>query len=924
MDLVGWKPDPIKPSAESIAVEGELPPPGDSNVPPPVPPSPLPTDDDRAVPNAWFSQNFLKYSKEDSSGDDSETPMDIVSQYGNYDNLPPEGSYRHFWFTVLRDFRDSDEFWAELRDYYRVNAAELSNRLAPLSEESVGPVFSKRAHRDVGLIDLQTALAEKVAQRVADLNQERELIRQQLVDIGDSLLKQGFQLSDSSDYQELHRQNKAISDCIEQAHNTLNRYSEKAAELGQEAEKTLNKSVVDIHGSPELISKHYDQVTGRLIDLNLEIGEVRRKQQDLERELIKRLKDVEDAKDFRKKLEQLEREQILEHYREENRDSFERRDRREFYEELGALSENTSFIQRQIESQKKKLNYYMDNLKSLSPYENYETSVFEHLKRRKKSKEELRDLKNEVYKLKLFLARKERKYDEFFSGVNREVEELRGDVAKSVNDNSNLLTRCLDVWRDRWNMEGAPLMEETFDRTDKVVHAFAPIPALQIVKIGRLKDKLISEVKGRQREWRRVFEEIRKEFKDMGYELKVPVNSELDQKYFDRLDDANLTLSKDTQSLIFMPDAQFKLSNSSDERIGLEPKTQNDEDFLVIDQVWATLTPEQEKELEVKLIQDKADGVEEAREFLLNEQLRRIENRFPVKKETMESSSRELTEVEKREKYREIENHALRLWRGDNYLIANSRGEFKETLYEITKKLFSTKSVRVVDNKVEFTDTGFVRDGGTEILSAKDYFIKPEDRNAFEGSSDDLDLSEMASVHSEPDADMLELLSDPTYVSHAREREEKLAKLGAPLRPSVSEWAQIHMKKYHGEKGKIYDVETLRGKLLEMEDEIKALKEYHRTKGEQLDRALADRDASFGELKETIDQTKSFLEERKNSLREIMKDVDRAMDDRIKEAQEEFMKTNTSAPKGRKHGLLYWLNRLLYGSKDKGDDFLST
>lgn len=270
-----------------------------------------------------------------------------------------------------------------------------------------------------------------------------------MVDIGDNLLKHGLKLNDNADYQLFQRQHQEISDCIERANETLDRFCERANSLGEEADRALNKSVVDINGYKELISRHYDKVIGRLVDLNLEIGEVRKQQQKLERELIKRLKDVEDAKSFRSKLEQLEKEQILEDYKEENKHSLERREKRQFYEELGALSENTSFIQRQIEDQKRQIGYYMDNLKSLSPLSNYSHSVLDHIRRKRKGKQELRDLKNEVYKLKLFLARKERKYDGFFSGLEEEIRELRGDVAKSIVDNAMLFDKCLEVWKKR-------------------------------------------------------------------------------------------------------------------------------------------------------------------------------------------------------------------------------------------------------------------------------------------------------------------------------------------------------------------------------------------------------------------------------------------------------------------------------------------
>lgn len=834
--------------------------------------------------------------------------------------MPPDGSYRHWWFVIKQEFRDTEQFWGELREYYRVRPEELNRKLGPLDAEKSSPVFSRRMQKNVNLQDLQIALADEVTQRVEELKKEKDVINQKLVDIGDSLLKQGLQLTDNHDYQTLYRQHQEITDCIEQANKILERFCERAHSLEEEADRTLNKSVVDIKGCPELITRHHEKIIGRLVDLNLEIGEVRKRQQTLERELIKRLKDVEEAKAFRSKLEQLEKEQILEDYQDENRRSVERRDRKQFYEELGSLSENTSFIQRQIEEQKRQIGYYLDNLKSLAPYTNYATSVLDHIRRKKKGKEELRDLKNEVYKLKLFLSRKERKYDEFFAGVAREIKELRGDVSKSILETSALLDRCMDVWRKRWHAEGVPLLEETFDRNGRVVSAFAPIPAVQIVKIGKLKEKLLGEMQDRQREWNRVFGEIKREFREINYELQTPATPELDQKYFDRLDEASLTLSRSTQELIFLPDAQFKLSNFSDERIGLNPKTQNDDDFLVIDQVWETLTPEQEKELQKRLSRDKADGVEEAREFLLNEQLRRIENRFPVKKDAMEISTREFTEDETRAKYREIESHSLKLWNSDHYLIQNSRGDFKEMLYDITRKLFSNRSVRVVNNSVEFTDTGFVKDGHTEILSAKDYFIKSDDKRAFDGAGDELDLSDPASTPGEPDENMVELLSDPTYVSHAREREEKLNALGNPPKPTPAEQLQIWLKRQSEEEKKRYEVETLRGKLLEMDDEIEALKKYHKTKAKQLDEALADRDDSFKDLEDTLNRTRTFLEEKKKSLREIMKGVDKEMDEKIRQAQEEFEKTNSTVTKEKK-GLMYWINKLLYGSRGEDDDF---
>lgn len=106
-----------------------------------------------------------------------------------------------------------------------------------------------------------------------------------------------------------------------------------------------------------------------------------------------------------------------------------------------------------------------------------------------------------------------------------------------------------------------------------------------------------------------------------------------------------------------------------------------------------------------------------------------------------------------------------------------------------------------------------------------------------------------------------------------------------------------------------------------MDDEIEALKKYHKNKAQQLDEALSDRDDSFKELEDTLGKAKTFLEDKKKSLREIMKDVDKEMDDRIRKAQEEFEKTNSTMSPKEKKGVMYWISRIIYGSKGEDDDF---
>lgn len=81
VDLVGWRPESSEPDSETIAVKGgatSAPPP--NTVPPPPPPTPLPNDEELEVPNAWFTENFRKYSRREELTPEVETPMSLVAK----------------------------------------------------------------------------------------------------------------------------------------------------------------------------------------------------------------------------------------------------------------------------------------------------------------------------------------------------------------------------------------------------------------------------------------------------------------------------------------------------------------------------------------------------------------------------------------------------------------------------------------------------------------------------------------------------------------------------------------------------------------------------------------------------------------------------------------------------------------------------
>lgn len=337
------------------------------------------------------------------------------------------------------------------------------------------------------------------------------------------------------------------------------------------------------------------------------------------------------------------------------------------------------------------------------------------------------------------------------------------------------------------------------------------------------------------------------------------------------------------------------------------------------------MTPEQDEELK-QVLADRArnakiDEVKGIKQELKDEQMSSIRSRWRTKLFSLDLITSKFTDAEKVEKYSDVEETELKVWREDNYLIANTRGEFKDTLYGITKKLFKLRSVRIVNDNIEFTKTGNVNDGYAEQLSAEDYFIKSPIPRPFSDAADEVSLTHGEDIHSEPDEQTIENLADTEYLGHLREIDARKA----PAKPTtMAEWAQIHAKAFRAEKAKSFELDALKEKLLKLDDEIKAIKKFHEERSKKLDSVLEERSHAFDELQTGLKEVKSFLSEQDLELAKLISkecesnEVKNIMEI-TSEPVSEFESLKDSG--NSKKGFLYWFNRLRNGQRHADSDF---
>ncbi|OAL09884.1 hypothetical protein A6V39_04920 [Candidatus Mycoplasma haematobovis] len=794
-----------------------------------------------------------------------------------YENNPNEAIFQRptdysrtptFWFTLNSSFKDTDLFWSDLREYWFTNVKDLNKKLKILSPQKP-PVFTRK-EESLNLEALHETFDVKISKKIETLRGRFEESISNLKNLEEELLDKGLVPVDDPQYQKKAKEKNELEKALNRAKNTLDNFSYRIKELDEKHGDIKQRAYLDIHGSESLIAKIDEEVTAKLIDLNLEVNSLHDKHLELESTLIRHLTNLNNAKFAKAEIQFLEQQELIEQQQEETNaffDAIQASKRKEALMHIGDLHEASANVQEQIEAEKRRAQEYIDNLKSIPLYDNYKQTLIDHKQDREDFRRRKLEFNRYFFKLKNLVNEKERKFNDFFDWIRTTLNEFQNEVSQAYSRNDILLQECVQIWWDRWNNEALPVIDKLFTRQREVVEAFSSIPSTCVAKIYLQAKKLLGQANKRQKEWERIFGDIQEEFKKLGYELAIPKASELEGKYIKQLDTSKLKLSEHSQRVLFIPKESFALSGEKDNLIGLDPKTLDDDQFEIIDQVWSKLTPEQNALLKSRRDREEAierkKGEEVALKDLKENQLDAISSKYETQFEPFEQYTRALTYEERRERYRTVEDQELQLWKDENFTISNAEGEFKDTLFNLSRRLFKNKSVRVVNSEIVFSDDGFVEDGYTEIFSEKDYFIKAPDTYDFDDPTFAADPRlEDTDIHQEPDEELLDIMANIEYP------EEKEPPKRPRNIPTLEELAQISIKKYR-EQRKNYEIDSLKEKMSILNEEVERLSSFHATQEEHLEKLVEDRVEIFDSIQKDLEEIKLFLKGKEEEMEKI-------------------------------------------------------
>lgn len=799
-----------------------------------------------------------------------------------YENNPKEAVFQRpadysktptFWFTLNNSFKDTSVFWNDLREYWFTNVKDLNKKLKIFSHEKP-PVF-KRKEETLNLESLHETFDVKISKKVEGLRDKLQESITKLEELEGELLDKGLVPIDDPQYQKKAKEKHELEKALDRAKATLNKFSYRIKEIDERRGDLKQRTYLDIHGSESLLIKIDEEVTEKLIDLNLEVNALNEKHLELENTLIRHLDNLNRAKFAKAEVQFLEQQELIEQQQEETNAFFEAiqaSKRKEHLMHIGDLHEASANLQEQIEAEKREAQRYIDNLKSIPVYDDYKQSLLDHKQDREDFRRRKLEFNRHFFKLKHLVNEKERKFNDFFDWIRTTLNEFQNEVSQAYSRNDILLQECVQIWWDRWNNEALPVIDKLFTRQKEVVEAFASIPGTCVAKIYLQAKKLLTAANKRQKEWERIYEDIKEEFKKLGYELAIPKASELEGKYIKQLDTSKLKLSEHSQRVLFLPKESFALSEEKDNLIGLDPKILDDDKFEVIDQVWTTLTPEQNAL--IKRRRDKQEALERkksgeaALKELQENQLDNISKKYEVDLEPFEQYTKALSYEERRAKYRAVEDQELQLWKDENFTISDAEGEFKDTLFNLSKKLFKNKSVRVVNSEIVFTDDGFVEDGYTEIFSDKDYFIKAPDTYDFDDPTFASDPRlEDTDIHQEPDEELLDIMANIDYPT-----EKETPKRPRNV-PTLEELAQISIKKYREQK-KNHEVNALKEKMSILNEEVERLSAFHASQEAHLEKLVEDRVEIFEEIQKDLEDIKAFLKDKEDEMEKIFANLE--------------------------------------------------
>ncbi|AGX89103.1 hypothetical protein [Mycoplasma parvum] len=795
----------------------------------------------------------------------------------------------HFWFSISTQYKKVDDFAIQLKNYYSsLNPRQLEQLISKReTNNELDANLWSNLQKNVILqkYDGQDSSFKQLLDRkINELNSKNNDLSAYLVDLKEKLFVKGKSPESDLLYLQTMKEKKGILEDIEKTMRLLEEYSSRIQKFSSLSNFDA-KFYLTIFGSNAILSQYDWQVGNTLFELNDQINEIIYYQQEIERVLFEKLSILHKARKAELKLEFLSQDQELSkliYQQKEKEQKLKRTDQLKELEIKGSLEISKYNIQKQIDQEKNKLSKYLDRLKRLDSYADYEDRSRSLREKGDIFREKVDKYREEIYAMKLKVERIENQYASFISTLRGEVQDFQNSISTSYASHLSLMNNAMSkVWKD-WALQGIEYIEKIISRKEKLIREFSEIIVLNLKRMYLNQENLFQESKTREKEWERVYNEMVDEFKTLGYFLSKPKPSESYYRFLPKMEKSHLSLSPEIEKLIYYkPSLKYTIPKIN-ELIGLSPKLLNDEDFLVIDQVWAKLTPLQEYRLKKKVEKESKEKNKKRIEELIkqskNDMNKRLEEKnYKFKTLTFENNfPQEADEEERIKKLKLFEKSQFHNWKEANFTTSEVRYKFKDMLSNLTQKVMTLKGVEVWGNRLNISDKGELENPDlVERLGEWDYFIKSKEKLSFIEScglsSFKLDESETFSLEDESYLSILEALEE-------RDKEIKEKKASIKLnKPTIDDWLNLNLKRYREEKKKIDIVEVKEG-LLELEKEIETLKKASGNYKEACEIEKTKREILCEEMKDDLEDLQKYLDGKSKELEEIFMELQGMMD----------------------------------------------
>ncbi|AFO51779.1 hypothetical protein MHLP_00995 [Candidatus Mycoplasma haematolamae str. Purdue] len=814
----------------------------------------------------------------------------------------------HFWALISPQYNTVDAFALQLKEFYRSLSPFKLDQLIEKQETTGRVTLWEELGKQSGLSSYdgsENNFKKLLDEKIKELKSKNDDLTRYLTTLKEQLQAEGKQPESNVMYLHSMKEKRQILTEIEHTFKVLREYSTKIGEFSATHQGFKANFYISIFGSEAILSQYDSLICSSLLDLNDQLNEIVYYQKEIERVLFERLSALHKARKAEIKLEFLSSDQqfsklVLRKLTESQREERNRELKR--LEIQGSLELSKANIQKQINQEKAKLSRYLEKLNKTPYIADYEEQSRSLREKKAAFNQKVEDYREEIYALKLQVESAERQYSSFISDLREKILEFQKEVSVAYSDHLSLMNSSVNqIWTD-WANQGIDYIERILSRKKKLVKEFSEIVVLKLKTMYAAQDKLLEESRRRKQEWERVYREMVDEFKTLGYYLVNPKPSEYYYKHFPKLDKSHFELSPEIKKLLYYRPSLKYTTPKVNELIGLSPKIVNDEDFLVLDQVWTTLTPIQEHKLREKIARDNKLQDQKRIDQLLQKakdelQVRLSDKHYTFKTLIMEKNfPQEADEEERYRRLKQFEKAQFHNWKETHFTSSEMRYKFNNMLTSLAKKTFTLKGVETWGNQINISDKGKMPDPDlVEKLSEWDYFMKTKEIltliEPYSVSAFKVDETELYEIEDEGYLSILEALEER---ADARRKDEKPLK--KPTMPALEDWAKLNLKRYREEKKRIDIIEVKEG-LLALEKEIATLQKASGNYKEACDIEMARRETLFADMQKELSELQNYLESEERELNEIFtkssdmiemsfEELDKKLEERRKRAEE--------------------------------------